>query len=127
MKLRIVREGNYLLGLYWCGAVNEIALNLAPRFGIRLSFEFSEQEETRFSGVMLDLFAQKARLNALSNEALVAEVLNTETADDLAVMEMVDRLCPDWHTRDEEHQEHRYELELEDDQHPLDTARNEAS
>jgi hypothetical protein len=97
VKLRIAREGNGLLGLYWLGqGVNHIALNITHGFGLRLEFKPTKQQTRKIANTLLDRMDTRKRLKALSDEELIEAVLSTEAGDDELVIEMVERLCPDW-------------------------------
>jgi len=98
VKLKIVRNCNNLVGLYWLGAgINELSLNITRKFGVRLKFKSTAAQDDRVVRSLLESSQEKARLEGLSNEALVAEVMSCEVGDCELVIEMCDRLHPGWY------------------------------
>jgi hypothetical protein len=101
MKFSISRHHG-ILGLFYCPGTKGLELNLTPRFGLRLQFEFSDAEKTAQAKNLLGYIQSKAGIAALSNEELVYKVAGRSAADDDLVIEMMTRLDPDWFSEESE-------------------------
>lgn len=79
--------------------MKELGICLSSGFGIRFQFEQTEAEKDasfRRISEQMKLMQQRRKL---TNQELVTAVSKTDAASDDLVVEMMDRLDPTWHHR----------------------------
>ncbi|SRR5260370_27586729 len=100
MKFYITRQSG-LIGIWWCKATRSITLSLHEHLSFNLGFKFNEKENDEIAEKMGSYLDEKRRLKNLSDEELVNEVAGLPVADSESVLEMMDRLDPEWYDREE--------------------------